>query len=752
MPPSYAGASKRVELVKMCEARGLPTGGAIAVLATRLEEYDKANFGDGSSDDEEAVDDDSSADGASIEDRKREALLKVKERKRANRKAANAAAKADVEDQTAGDGAGTPRKVADLIALGDDLLQTGATANSRSQAQLVSAEWFESKGKLPRLKVQKNDRLEMECSVPGCVGGVSWQRSSESSNFKCTVLKHHSCGGTVTPISIAHGSTAYNSEHLAGLVNEAVFDDPRVKGKHLRNLLQPFIKRKVLPSLVATMRRVAMVKMFGKPDEEITQLPGIAAALERKGHCVEIEYWDHEDLHDDYLQRLKNDHLIGQKNTPKRDRQAFDAELAKSLIPHVDEDAIYFKRCSFTPSTITDASDRFHPYTSSDFTSMKSQCGGSLGSRYFLDSNFCLVDGTHLIESGNETKEAWAALDEASVKNIPSIDSKDHVDVSDGFKGRNDVFDQTYSNAHLFADSKHRADAISKRPVSKGGGAVGKNHFLKAVHATTQSKLQKIKKEMPAAVAEHLGKVPDEEQFLAAALGQNRGKTTSSYVESGNNSVMAARMLHPTAALKNLARKIGDRWAAGKAAANACESTLPPRIMKKLLKTREAAARIPIDKIRFTSADKTIGTTPLLGKVNKAAAVNLNKMPEANKAACDRSCSVGTGMPCHHQIALADAAGLDFTDFMDERDTTEGWRAQYEGVEFMLPSEADYNDQEHLWNSKLCLVPPYKRNRGRPSMKRKKGFLEKKTKAKTVTCQRCWKKGHTKRWAGCPAR
>ena len=89
---------------------------------------------------------------------------------------------------------------------------------------------------------------------------------------------------------------------------------------------------------------------------------------------------------------------------------------------------------------------------------------------------------------------------------------------------------------------------------------------------------------------------------------------------------------------------------------------------------------------------------------------------------------------------------------MDERDTTEGWRAQYEGVEFMLPSEADYNDQEHLWNSKLCLVPPYKRNRGRPSMKRKKGFLEKKTKAKTVTCQRCWGKGHTKRWAGCLAR
>ena len=73
---------------------------------------------------------------------------------------------------------------------------------------------------------------------------------------------------------------------------------------------------------------------------------------------------------------------------------------------------------------------------------------------------------------------------------------------------------------------------------------------------------------------------------------------------------------------------------------------------------------------------KTTGTTPLLGKSNKTAAANLNKMAEANKGACDRSCSVGTGLPCHHQIALADAAGLHFTDFMGERDKTEGLWAQ----------------------------------------------------------------------------
>ena len=59
----------------------------------------EANFGDGSSDDEEAGDDESSADEASIEERKRSALEKVKERKLVNAEAAKAAAKAGVENQ-----------------------------------------------------------------------------------------------------------------------------------------------------------------------------------------------------------------------------------------------------------------------------------------------------------------------------------------------------------------------------------------------------------------------------------------------------------------------------------------------------------------------------------------------------------------------------------------------------------------------------------------------------------------------------
>jgi|AntAceMinimDraft_5_1070358.scaffolds.fasta_scaffold171782_1 hypothetical protein len=86
-----------------------------------------------------------------------------------------------------------------------------------------------------------------------------------------------------------------------------------------------------------------MVEMYRKSEEGTTKLPGIAAALEGKWNLVKIECWDDGDLLEDFLHRLKTDHNIGQKKTPKRDRKAFDVELAESLIPDIDQDAMYFK-------------------------------------------------------------------------------------------------------------------------------------------------------------------------------------------------------------------------------------------------------------------------------------------------------------------------------------------------------------------------------------------------------------------------
>jgi len=48
-------------------------------------------------------------------------------------------------------------------------------------------------------------------------------------------------------------------------------------------------------------------------------------------------------------------------------------------------------------------------------------------------------------------------------------------------------------------------------------------------------------------------------------------------------------------------------------------------------------------------------------------------------------------------------------------DTTNGWKQQYTGTDFAVPSPADYEKFSHLEGEGLAMVPPFKQGRGRPS-------------------------------------
>jgi hypothetical protein len=159
-----------------------------------------------------------------------------------------------------------------------------------------------------------------------------------------------------------------------------------------------------------------------------------------------------------------------------------------------------------------------------------------------------LVDASHTLKHGNKTRDTWFGLDNKTVTSIPGVDCAKHVDISHGFKGQPEALNLTFKSSQLFYCSKHCTDAVGLLPSSKGGGT-GKMWYLKALHAPTHKKLQKIKEEMPPAVAAHLSKVHDKDQYLAAASGNNCGRTTSSYMESGNKSILPGRHLHPTAAV-----------------------------------------------------------------------------------------------------------------------------------------------------------------------------------------------------------
>jgi hypothetical protein len=463
----------------------------------------------------------------------------------------------------------------------------------------------------------------------------------------------------------------------------------------------------------------------------VKYLPGILAALKSEGWHVSMEIWNHDELVAEMKKSLIDEHNRSQAPMNKKDRVPLD--VSEDMLPEISSIKKYIKRISLTPKSAIDMYSRLHAFSSSDFTSSKGEWGGNIGSRYFLDANRNLVDASHTIELGNETKEAWFGLDQATVKAIPGVDCLDHVDVSDGFKGRPEAFNLSFKDARLFYCSKHRTDAVSIRPASKGGGAEGKLWYLKALYAPTLSKLRQIKEGMPPATAAHLGKIIDEGQYIAAATGDNRGRTTSSYTESGNRSILPARHLHPTAAVLWMISKMQKRIDMNRAAAFACASDLPPRIMADLKKPKEQAAGIVVGDIRFTNEEKTKGLVPLLGQPHLRAKVDITMTHLASIRSCDRGCSVITGLPCCHQIALAEAGGHNIIDFMHEADTTVGWRKQYEGIDIVIPSAAEFENHSLLWDDTLALVPPYKRKRGRPNTKRKAGFLETRKKKASKT-------------------
>jgi len=764
MPPRQDKAA----LVSKCGDLGLSTDGTVAELRDRIKQHgdqaaleeaatDAAGLLASSSSSDSLSSDSSSEEEGDIEARKAKRLAFVKVRVQEARKTARATAKAETSANNTNYSAGNPRTIAALIALGDNLLAVGSTAGSRDEAELCSAEWFERDGKLLKKMMKRVDRLELGCvqradgGGDNCAAVLKWQRQGDGA-FKLTTISAHTCPTALPVPTPEHGSTAYNTKHLVPLVGDYVAADPRVAGKVLRTAVAPYLKRDANPALISRLRKAATELVYGDGKKQLQELPGIAAAMNEKGHKVHLEFWDQDHLKDDLLQSLKYSHKYKQQklHDSKKDYEKFNLMEAQAALPELDPGAKYLKAVSLTPSTAIAMHPKMHPFSSSDFASMKGGDGGNIGSRYALDSNRNLVDLTHILWSGNEDKAGWSCLDSASRHDIPNFDSSAQVDTRDGFKGGPEAFDEVFDHAKLFQDSEHRAKVVAARAPSKGGGKVGKMHYLAAVHARSNSSLQKLKAGMPPEVGAYLARTHDDEQYLSAGPKSLRGKSTSSYSESGNNAISNVRKLNIGPAVLALVDNMKQRFDESKAEAANCASAVPTRLMAAMGPARERAARIPAGQIRFTNAERTTGTVPLLSLPGKRAGVNIVKMEDADKGACDRSCSVTTGLPCCHQLALVDAGGHELADYMHKFDTTEGWIDQYDGVEFEVPSEADFEDKMGLWDSSIRIVPPFKRKRGRPSMKRKRGFLEKGSKKKNVTCTRCWRAGHTKRSSKCP--
>ena len=170
----------------------------------------------------------------------------------------------------------------------------------------------------------------------------------------------------------------YSIKHLLGLVTSLVADDAGVKGKVIQRALAPYLKRAAPKSLVLRLRRAARDNVYGKADDQIKKLPGICAALRKKGHSVSIAFWDTEELKQDLDFFLKDDHDRLQLDISKRDRTPFDYGKVSLEMPSISNTKKHLKRWTITPSTAMEMYPRVHAYSASDFTSVKVDSGGNM--------------------------------------------------------------------------------------------------------------------------------------------------------------------------------------------------------------------------------------------------------------------------------------------------------------------------------------------------------------------------------------
>ena len=87
---------------------------------------------------------------------------------------------------------------------------------------------------------------------------------------------------------------------------------------------------------------------------------------------------------------------------------------------------------------------------------------------------------------------------------------------------------------------------------------------------------------------------------------------------------------------------------------------------------------------------------------------------------------------------------------MHVKDTAADWKASYTGRVMEIPTTADIESFAHLADEQLRLPPALRRKAGRPTKKRLPStladFVVKRK--RTMTCQVCFEKNHTK--AHCP--
>lgn len=573
-----------------------------------------------------------------------------------------------------------------------------------------------------------------------------FNHNRDERKWKCSTAERFLCEN-LAATSRHLGTTAYSVPMLVPAVSSLFALNDKAKPETVRAELGKFCLRSLSDTFVRRVSSACKAILYFAEIKDVRLMPVVIAALRKHGWKATMSTLKPPAMQYELDYIWKARHREAQKHLPVKERTRF----CKKSVPKVEQGVLYVNAYSLVPPNTKENHALCHPFSGADFTHCNGGAhveggAGVMGSRYALSPNRNLVDLVHMRSIANEDALAWGNLNRITLENIPAFYSKAQCDATDGCKGAKSAWDDLFKGPDSplhFRDYKHRLENLCKTDKKAA------EWYKKAFFATTALELENIKDEMPSKVALLLGKIPDASQYPIASGGL-RGRMGSSFVESGNNAIMAVRKAAFVQSLFLLAQNIKKRHDEVGVSARAETERLPMRVREEMFEKVQLAAGIPADLVKMSQNRKTavVNTTK---RASESVRVEFASIKNSDNRACDKGCSVHFGYPCEHQIAAAAKAGFDIAHFMHPADTSEQMKLLYE-KEITLPTTADFKAFSNLRNNKLRLPPETRRKAGRPRENRHLGCLEKtpagNKKKRVMTCHICFEKGHNR--GNCP--
>ena len=290
-------------------------------------------------------------------------------------------------------------------------------------------------------------------------------------------------------------------------------------------------------------------------------------------------------------------------------------------------------------------------------------------------------------------------------------------------------------------------------------GKKAKGHFKQAVKARTAAKLKTALELMDLKTRAYLDTRTkgNDKTHLYLATANVRGNDTGNKVESTNAWDKAARLQCMDRGVVTLDELQRTRFFKNKAAAESCGTLLPPKLQAAFDVIKSSASRIDGITILDPSNEGIASVTGLGG----ASVYRTNISGEGGDymhevyCECSEISAREYGLPCVHCVGHAEHLGITPEEIVHCKDTTAGWRRQYEGLEYpMLSTTAIQNSDLHDATLQYPPVDAPKCGRpkraGRIKSSREQAEQRARRQRQVVKCTACLGTGHNKRNAKCP--